>query len=166
MNICDLLHDDLVVTDLKSGSKENVLLQMLETLAATGRIRNRDEMLRLLLERERLMSTGIGRGFAIPHAFSDEVSESFIIIGKAAEGMDFEALDHQPVFYLFLLLGPPDSQTLHLRTLSRLSRIISSFDVVEQLSGCKTSKDMISVLCDLENRVRLDRPFSFDSGKA
>ena len=156
MNIIDLLRDDLVAPNLKAGSKKEMLQEMLEAVQAKGLLRNLDTILTLLVKREELMSTGIGHGFAIPHAFTNEVEESFLMIGKVPEGADYDALDGKPVYYLLLLLGPLSSQGKHLKTLSRLSRIITRPGIEESLATCSEPSDFLRVFREFEEKVRLD----------
>jgi len=158
MNLADLMREDLICTDLDESTKEGVLQALVSHLVDRGEVEGGDEVLRLLLEREKLMTTGVRTGFAIPHAFSREVRGSLIALGYVPKGVDWQSLDKQPVHYVFLLLGPPDAQAVHLRLLARLSRLLSSETFILRLKQAKTPAEMLESIAESEADLRLDSP--------
>lgn len=154
MNLADYLHDDLVIVPLRSRSKSALFEEMVNHLVDRGYIKNAPEVVNLLLEREKLMSTGIKRGFAIPHAFTRQLHESKMMVGISDRGIDFEALDDEPVYFVFLLLGPPGQQGLHMRLLARLSRIMNHDDFYGKLEVAETPQEVLSIIAEEEKKTR------------
>ncbi len=106
------------VVDLKSRTKDAALLELCETFASAPEVADREKLLQAVLERERIVSTGIGLGVAVPHAKIPEVSDFVIAYGRAREGIDFGAIDDQPVHHVVLIAGPPDRQQRYLQFLA------------------------------------------------
>lgn len=157
MNLTELMRDDLILVDLTESSKETVLRTLVYHLADHGEVENADEVVRLLVERENLMTTGVRTGFAIPHAFSEHVHRSVVALGHLPKGVDWNALDERPVHYVFLLLGRPDSEGAHLRLLARLSRLLTSKAFVHRLGGAQTPKQLLEAIQTSEAELALAR---------
>jgi PTS system nitrogen regulatory IIA component len=113
---------------------------------------NEQEVLDRLLVREAQQSTGIGSGLALPHAMVPGLEKTLLIVGRTREGLDFAALDGEPVDLLFLLLSPPDSEAQHLRLLARLARIFTVEEVLEKLRGAKGPEELLRMLRDEDAR--------------
>jgi len=153
IRIEDILDPSCVLLGLRATEKAGVLRQMTDRLAELGRVRDGAEIHRLLMERETLMTTGVKRGFAFPHAFSDQFDQSFLTLGILPGGVDYDSLDHAPVEFIFLLLGPPNHQTVHLRILARVSRLMGQPDMLEQLRGAHSVEAVLEVLNDTERHL-------------
>jgi len=125
----DILEKSSVLADLCARTKRDVLLELIRPLADQNLIPNRDEALRVILDRENLGSTGIGDGVAIPHGKLKTIDSILCVFGRSKAGIDFESVDEKPVHIFFLLLAPEGSASLHLKVLSRISKILrdSSF---------------------------------------
>jgi len=115
---------ELVDLDLPAGGTEAVLRCMVERMHAAGVIGNREDALGRLVEREKVMSTGIGGGIAIPHARTPEVTRTVVALGRSVQGVEFNAIDGKPVEVVFLILGPPDSSAEHVKVLARIARLV------------------------------------------
>jgi mannitol/fructose-specific phosphotransferase system IIA component (Ntr-type) len=150
MDILEFLREDLVVLDVQSRSKPDLFREMIGRCVEKGYVKESQEVIGHLLERERLMSTGIKRGFAIPHAFTEQLTSSLMMVGISKEGIDFQALDDEPVFFVFLLLGPPGNQGLHMSILACLSRILDSDDLYGRLEEAESPTRVIEILSDTE----------------
>jgi PTS system nitrogen regulatory IIA component len=124
--IRDLLQHDLIIEELQAADKMGVIREFAGLLKQTGRIRDEEELIRVLLERESLGSTGIGDGVAIPHGKLFIVPEMIVAFGRSSKGVDFESLDSKPVHLFFLLVTPEDKPGEHLRALARISRILKN----------------------------------------
>jgi len=124
MNMRDALKESCVIADLKGVTKNEVLTEMASALKEAGFISNVEGAVNVILERERLGSTGIGDGIAIPHGKMKGIDHILCAFGRSMQGVDFEAVDGKPVHILFLLLAPEDSAGLHIQMLSRISRIL------------------------------------------
>lgn len=115
-----------IVADLKARDKEGVLREIVGHMAASGLIENEQAALEVVLERERVGSTGIGEGIAIPHGKLEELQTVVAAFGRSAEGVEFDSLDGEPVRIVFLLLSPESSASMHLKALARVSRMLKS----------------------------------------
>ena len=124
MKIMEFLNEKAISSNLKSTDKDGVIREMIDLLAKAEGIRNKDEIARILLARESLGSTGIGLGIGIPHGKSNVVKGLVAAFGISKRGIDFDALDGEPVYIIFLLIAPEDSAGPHLKALARISRLL------------------------------------------
>ncbi|WP_320170110.1 PTS sugar transporter subunit IIA [Maridesulfovibrio sp.] len=122
MNISDNLAKNLVIYELESSDKSGVLREMVSTLPAAGLDVDVDNAIKVLNDREKLGTTGIGDGIAIPHGKLDCLEEIVVIVGRSGEGVDFEALDMQPCRIFFMVLAPEKGAGAHLKVLAQISR--------------------------------------------
>ena len=153
IRIEEILDPTSVLMDLRATSKSGLLRQMTVRLAEMGLIRDSGEIYRLLMDREKLMTTGVKPGFAFPHAFSDQFDRSFLTLGIVQGGVDYDSLDHRPVEFIFLLLGPPDHQTVHLRILARVSRLMGQSEMLGLLREARTEEAVMEVLVNTERHL-------------
>ena len=105
MKISDILTEDLVVAGLKGSSKNDIIDAMVELVALSPKVVDKEKVRSAILERERIMSTGVGNGFAIPHGKTDAVSEIVAAFAVTEEEIDYDSLDEKPVRLVFLLVG-------------------------------------------------------------
>lgn len=154
IQIEEILDPSRILTDLAGPGKTEVLQTMVSRLAGMGMVGQPDRVIQNLLERERLMTTGVKRGFAFPHTFSPQFDFSFLTLGVVPGGVDYESLDGNPVEYVFLLLGPPHHQTLHLRVLARISRLTGQPQMLERLRGVQTPEAIMELLGEAEARLQ------------
>ena len=152
MKLMDFVSADLVSPSLVVKDKKELLTQLVETLHRSGKIADPAPLLKSLLDREKIMTTGIGRGIAVPHAVSPEVKEQAIALGRIPEGADFESLDRGPVYFVFLLVGPPQASDLHLKTLARISRLIQHTDFVDSIKKAETVEEILKVLAEEDEK--------------
>jgi PTS system nitrogen regulatory IIA component len=124
MNMQDVLKESCVIADIKGGTKREVLTELVTTLFKANLVKHVDEAVEVIMERERLGSTGIGEGVAIPHGKMKGISRILCAFGRSKKGVDFDAVDRKPVHIFFLLLAPEESAGLHIKMLSRISRIL------------------------------------------
>ena len=124
MNMKDALRESCVIADLKGGTKEEVLTELVSALKNAGLVQDVGQAVGVILEREKLGSTGIGDGVAIPHGKMKGLNSILCVFGRSKAGIDFDAVDGKPVNIFFLLLAPEDSAGLHIQMLSRISRIL------------------------------------------
>jgi nitrogen PTS system EIIA component len=148
-----LVDERLVFPDLAGSTLEDVLAEMSAGLARAGRIRDADDLTRRLVERERIGSTGLGAGIAIPHCKVRDLSDVVLAIGVSRAGIDFHAADGIPVTLVFLVVSPADAPGLHLQTLARISRIIRMPGVAEGLHAGGTPEAIANVLKDAERQL-------------
>lgn len=148
MKIADILKPECIIEDLKAGNKRDVLAEL------SGRVRQSqvkcdpETMVKVLLERERLGSTGIGDGIAIPHGKIKGLDEMVVTFGRSKAGVDFEALDHRPAHLFFLLLAPEESAGKHLKALAKISRMLKDKAFRKKLMDAKSCTDLYAMILD------------------
>ncbi len=125
MKILDVLHKDAILTDLKALDKKGVLEELVTPVARIAGV-NHDYLVKVLMERERLGSTGIGEGVGIPHGKLKALASLVLGFGLSRTGVDFESMDGRPTHIFFLLVTPENSTGLHLKLLARISRILKN----------------------------------------
>ncbi|MFV1956294.1 MAG: PTS sugar transporter subunit IIA [bacterium] len=133
MKIVDFLTPKDILQDLSAGNLEDVLRELSSHLADMKKIENSEALVQVLVEREKLGSTGIGHGVAIPHGRLAGLERILIVFGRSKKGIDFDSADGQPVYLFFLLVAPEDSAGEHLKALARISRIIKNKVCREEL---------------------------------
>jgi len=144
---------DRIKYPLNAVDKGEAIRELLEVSNGHRSTADRDELLQSLLERENLMSTGVGNGVAIPHCKSPLSPDFTLALGIHKTGIDFNSIDNEPVRIIFLLTGPEDNPTGHIRLLSRISRIISPPKTREQILGLNTNEEILNFLHTEEQRI-------------
>lgn len=135
-----------VAADLKATTKEGVIKELSGFLAKAGAIKDDKTLVRTLLDREALGSTGIGQGVGIPHGKCSTVKELVAAFGVSKRGVDFNALDGEPVYIFFLLLAPEDSAGPHLKALARISRLLKDKYVRDSLIKAENEQEILRIL--------------------
>ena len=141
MKIIEFLNEKAITAELKATDKEGVIKELTDLLARVEGLRNKEEIIKILLAREELGSTGIGFGIGIPHGKSNLVKNLTAAFGISSKGIEFDALDGEPVHIFFLLLAPEDSAGPHLKALARISRLLKDKyfrDFLRQLPDAKS----------------------------
>ncbi len=133
MRLSDRFNEKCVIVDSLNRSKSEVLDEMVDLLCKTHGIENREGVLKAVLGREEKMSTGIGCGLAVPHGKVDFIDQMCVVACSSKKGLDFDAIDKQPVFLLFLIVSPANTTGPHIRALSSISRIMSDADIRKSL---------------------------------
>jgi len=149
MKIKGLLEEPLITMDLKVKEKGKVIEELVQLLVNAGKITSpqaKKEILQALLQREALTSTGIGYGVAIPHAKTDAVSDVLMAFGRSKEGVDFEALDGQPVYLFFLVVAATDRTNEYLKLLAAIASLLKSESVRKALQEAKTAKEVLELI--------------------
>jgi mannitol/fructose-specific phosphotransferase system IIA component (Ntr-type) len=148
-----LVDERLVFADLAGSTVEDALAEMSAGLVRAGRVRDAEDLTRRLVERERMGSTGLGEGIAIPHCKVRDLSDVVLAIGVSQVGIDFHAPDAIPVTLVFLVVSPAEAPGLHLQALARISRIIRMPEVAEGLRGAATAEAIADILKDAERQL-------------
>lgn len=152
MKIMDFLNPGAVTADLQAKNKEEVVRELIDLLAKAGAIKEKDKLIKTLLSREALGSTGIGQGVGIPHGKCDGVKELVAAFGLSPRGVNFDSLDGEPVHIFFLLVAPQDSAGPHLKALARISRLLKDRAFRESLKQCKDEKSILRLIEDEDNK--------------
>ncbi len=124
MNLGDYLEKDLVLPELTSDKKSEVLSELVAPLGEKYPQLDTDHAVRVLLDREKLGTTGIGDGIAIPHGKLEDLEKVIVVVGRSQTGVEFDSLDHKPCSIFFLVLAPEQVAGMHLRILAQISRIL------------------------------------------
>jgi fructose-specific phosphotransferase system IIA component len=152
MKLKDLLTENLIKIHLSSQEKRLVIEEMVDLLVKAGCIKDRGEVLKAVLDREAVMSTGVGDEVAIPHAKSESAPSIVVALGIARKPIDFQSMDDQPVRIIWLLVGPPDQTGPHLKALSRISRLMHKPEFREQLLAAQNSKEALTAIIREEEK--------------
>ncbi len=141
--------EELFVPDLKAKTKDESLIELADRFVRAQFIKNREILLSMLRQRERLGSTGIGKGVAIPHGRTTAASEVMIAFGHSRQGIDFDAVDHEPVYLIFMVLAPPiEEENRYLPILGKLVETLSDAAKREQLAKVTTYREFLEVFDD------------------
>ena len=152
MNLSDILDKQVIKIPLKGEDKSQIIEEMVDVLAIAGRAENRDQVLKAVLDRERVMSTGMGDGIAIPHAKTDGVKDLVAAFGITQKDVDFQSIDNKPVRIVFLLVGPVDQTGPHLKALSRISRLMHRKEFRDRLALARSAEEVLKEIADEERK--------------
>lgn len=145
MKILDVLLKEAILSDLKANDKKGVLEELVTPVARIAGI-NHDYLVKVLMERERLGSTGIGEGIGIPHGKVKDLESLVLGFGLSKKGVDFDSMDGQPAHIFFLLLTPENSTGLHLKLLARISRILKNDPFKQRLLHATNRDEIYSII--------------------
>ena len=146
MTLLDILSPASTIVDLRCDTKEEIIAELVDSLSASEAINDRDKVLQAVLEREKIMSTGIGDGIAIPHGKSESVVKLVAAIGTQRRGADFEALDGEPAYVFFLLVSPANVSGPHIKALARISRLLKNDDFKKKLIVASSPDEILSAI--------------------
>ena len=146
MKIMDFLSPDVIAVDLKATDKKSAIVELVEMLKSTKKVKKTDEIIEVVLEREKLGSTGIGQGVAIPHGKTDVLQEQAGALGISRKGIEFNSLDGEPVHIIFLLVGPVEVAGQHLKALSRISRLFKDKFLRQAIRDAKTKEEIVKII--------------------
>lgn len=148
-----LVESRLVFPELQARNMEDALSEVSRRLAAAGVVSDEADLARRLLERERLGSTGLGAGIAIPHCKLRELRDVVLAVAMSGPGVDFHSADGIPVSLIFLILSPADMPALHLQALARISRVLRRPGVADRLRVARSPEEIADALRDAEGNA-------------
>jgi PTS system nitrogen regulatory IIA component len=148
MKIVDFVRPELIVGDLQARDKTEVIKELANHLAGHVPGVDRESLAKVLLERERLASTAIGEGVAIPHGKLDAVGKLVACVGRAPGGVDFDSMDGRPTHLFFVLVAPENSTGVHLKALARISRLFKDPEFRTRLMQAKDAAEIYKVISD------------------
>ncbi len=151
MTLANLLSESQIIPEMVAKERWQSIHELVDCLVASGKIDRADEdaILESIRQREETMSTGIGFGIAIPHASSSKVGEVVAAFGRSSAGIQFDALDGEPVFFIVLFVVPKDQFQTHLRTLAAIAKFLNDKTVREELTKAENVSTILQVF---ENR--------------
>jgi fructose-specific phosphotransferase system IIA component len=146
----DLLKEKYIELDLKEKEKTKLIAELVDIFAKPSRIKDGKALFKAILEREKLGSTAIGNGIAIPHAKIKGVKEPLLILGRLPEGVDFNALDGEKTYLFFMLVSSQEEVGLHLKILAKISHLVKDKFVVERLKKIKDKHEIFEIISGFE----------------
>lgn len=153
MKLKSIVSPKAIITSLEASTRDDVVVELVDALLASGAADAslRDELIRMVLEREQKGSTGFGRGVAVPHVKHPSVNSIHAAIGLSQAGVDFNALDRQPVYSIFLLLSPADSPEEHLQAMEVIFKNLSQETFRKFLRQADSPEDVMTLLDEADH---------------
>ena len=152
MMLADVLREENIITDLKSRDKEDVLGEMVDDISPMVGCIDKEKILKALLDREKLGTTGIGHGVAIPHGKIKGLPELKVFFGRSRKGVNFSSMDSLPVHLVFLILAPENSAAAHLKVLASISHLLKSQDFRVKLMDAVDRSDIYRIITEAEKK--------------
>lgn len=148
MKILDFLCREAIIADLEARGKKEAITELVDLLVKAKKLKDSQEIVKILMEREQLGSTGIGQGVAIPHGKTEMVNEIIAAFGISKKGIEFDALDGEPVYLIFLLLAPVEAAGTHLKALAKISRLLKDKFFRQNLREAKNPEEVIKIISE------------------
>jgi len=152
MRLEDFISREMVIPDLSAEDKRGVLEEMVDDLVAKMDGLDRDRLIELLLAREKLGSTGIGYGVAIPHAKLSGVKQTIVTFGRSVKGIDFQSMDDKPAHLIFLIFAPEGATTVHLKVLARISQLLKDTPFREGLMRAASREEIYRTIIESDRK--------------
>ena len=155
MKLSDLIDSKAIVSELESTTKEEVIKELVDALAAAGKIDSKDgkKLTAALMAREQLGSTGIGQGLAVPHAKHNSVGDLVAAFGRSKKGIDFDSLDGEPVYLVFLLLSNKEASGQHLEALAYITKLLRDDLFCRFLREAKNVEEVVELLKEADEKL-------------
>ena len=142
MKMIEIIKEYNIIPNLKARDKNGVLEELAEVISNHEPSIDKTELVKVLVERERLGSTGIGDGVAIPHGKMNCISHPLISFGRSSKGLDFDSMDGQTVYLFFLLVAPENSSSIHLQVLAKIAKILKNDAFRKKLMDASGREDL------------------------
>lgn len=150
IKLSSLLKDDSIELNLEGKNKAQIISELVDIISKSGKVRNKKVLTDALMDRERLGSTAIGNGVAVPHAKIDGIKQTVLAFGRSITGVDFNSLDGANTHLFFMLISPKDDIGAHLKILAKISHLIKDRFMVGLFKKAKSKKEVLSVIFNLE----------------
>jgi fructose-specific phosphotransferase system IIA component len=145
MKVCELLNTKNILTEFKSEKKNDVINELVDLLKVDERVVDLEEIRKCVFEREEKMSTGVGKGFAIPHGKTNSVDDILAAFGKSEKPIEYNSLDGEPVHLVFLLIGKETLLAKHIKLLSRISRLMNNEEFRKKLVDAESKESILKI---------------------
>lgn len=145
MKVSELLNPGVIISDLKGNKKEEVINELIDLFKSDSRVQDVEKVRSAVLDREKIMSTGVGKGFAIPHGKTNSITDIIAAFGKTKNPVDYDALDNQPVHLVFLLVGKDNLVSKHIKLLSRISRMMNKDEFRNRLLEAESAEEILDI---------------------
>lgn len=153
MKMSEIIEEENIIPDLKAKDKNGVLEELAEAVSNREPSINKRDLVRVLIERERLGSTGIGDGVAIPHGKMNGIKHPLISFGRSNKGLDFDSMDGQTAYLFFLLVAPENSSSVHLQVLAKIAKILKNSAIRKNLMEARTKEDIYQTIIQTDEEV-------------
>lgn len=150
MKLSKFSEENLVQFSLGGGTKDEVIEELVELVSTSNMVKDAEQLLKDVKEREDLVTTGVGYGVAFPHAKTRAVKGIVIAFGRSSEGIDFDAMDHKPVKLFFLIAAPEDAIGAHLNVMARLSFLMKSEETRNKLMEAASPGDVLALMDNVD----------------
>ena len=150
MKLSKFCDESLVVFNLKAGGKNEVIEELVNLVSSSNMVKDAEQLLKDVIDRENLVTTGVGYGVAFPHAKTRAVKGIVIAFGRSSEGVDFDAMDHKPVNLFFLIAAPEDAIGAHLNVMARLSYLMKSENNRQKLMSASSPGDVLALMDNID----------------
>ncbi len=150
MKISDILSTDVIAVNLDVTDKDDAISKVIELAAKSNKILDKEKVSKTIFEREKLVSTGVGKGFAIPHGKTDSISDVVAAFAITKEPIDFDSIDGEPVRFIFMLIGKENLLNTHIKLLSRISRLMNKDEFRERLLDAVSPEEVHSIFKEEE----------------
>jgi len=150
MKLSKFCDESLIIFGLNSTSKNAVIDELVELVSNSTMVKDRDQLLSDVKERENLVTTGVGYGVAFPHAKTRAVKGIVIGFGRTSQGIDFDAMDHRPVHLFFLIAAPEDAIGAHLNVMARLSYLMKSAENRKKMMEAGSPGDILALMDNVD----------------
>ena len=150
MKVYELLEPKYILTEFESENKDDVINELVNLLKGDERIIDLEEVRKCVFDREKIMSTGVGKGFAIPHGKTNSVNDIIAAFGKSKRPIDYNALDGEPVNLVFLMIGKDTLVSKHIKLLSRISRLMNNDEFRKNLVEADSKEAILKIFEDEE----------------
>ena len=152
MKILDYLREEWIVADIQGTDKPSVLRELSSLLVKPCQVASSEELLRILLEREKLESTGIGEGVAIPHGRLKKLKTFFVAFGRSLKGVDFDSIDGKPSHVFFLVMAPENSAVNNLKLLGRIVTLLKDASFKRRLMEARSQKELFEFISEEDEK--------------
>jgi PTS system nitrogen regulatory IIA component len=153
MRLKSYVHPECFIHNLAAKTREEALREIVRVVAGKGIVKDQAAVLESLLERERIQSTAVGSGIAIPHCFTDEIADLVIVVARSPGGIAFDSFDGRPTHVVFLLMGNRQEHGLHLKALARIARLIKSTAFIDRVVAADSVDGMIRAFEEEEAKI-------------
>jgi fructose PTS system EIIBC or EIIC component len=150
MKVHELLSTKNILTEFRNENKEDVINELVDLLKNDERVLDLEEVRKCVFEREEKMSTGVGKGFAIPHGKTNSVNDILAAFGKSETPIEYNSLDGEPVHLVFLLVGKENLLAKHIKLLSRISRMMNNEEFRKKLIDAESKESILNIFQEEE----------------
>lgn len=160
MKLANLLTPDRIILEMSAGDHWPAIVELIDYLVSSDSLAPelRDEVLEALKAREEQVSTGVGYGVAIPHAFSDKLEKVVAVLGRSRSGIDFESLDQKPVHFVILFLVPKKDYHLHLQTLAAIAKMFTNLEIRRRLGEATCHREILDIFAGRSPKAEANGP--------